>query len=80
MATVERPPSGLAASSKGARALSYPRPLHHYNAGGTIVLAAGILSGIVFTSWGMLPAWAAFMVGAVPTFLVAALVYTFRDE
>lgn len=80
MATVERPPSGLAASSKGGASPAYPRPLHHYNAGGTLVLIAGIISGIVFTSWGLLPAWAAFLTGAVPTFLVAALVYTFCDE
>jgi hypothetical protein len=80
MATVERPPSGLAASSGAAGTHSYPRPLHHYNAGGTIVLAAGIISGIVFTSWGLLPAWAAFLAGATPTFVIAALVYTFRGE
>ena len=80
MATVERPPSGLATSSAASGDRSYPRPLHHYNAGGTIVLAAGIISGIVLTSWGLLPAWAAFLAGAAPAFVIAALVYTFRDE
>jgi hypothetical protein len=60
----------------GRRRLCLPAIYPHY-AGANLVLASGILSGIVLSSAGVLPAWAAFLVGAVPVFMLVATVHAF---
>jgi hypothetical protein len=57
----------------------FPGPVYRYQNGGTAVLTAGIIGGIVTNCWGFLPAWAGFFAGAVPTFLMAALYYYTHD-
>lgn len=80
MATVERPPSGLAASLRGDPAPSYRRPLYGYHGGANSIMAVGILSGIVAVSFELAPAWVGFLIGAVPAFFVIALAYAISDE
>jgi len=53
--------------------------LYRYHAGGNLVLAAGIVAGIVTHGFGLLPAWAGFMIGSIPTLLMSALAHTIHD-
>ena len=57
----------------------FPPATYRYHDGGTAVLTAGIITGILTYCWGLLPAWAGFCAGAIPTFLIAALWYSTRD-
>jgi hypothetical protein len=59
--------------------LRFPPPAYRYHDGGTAVLTAGIVTGILTYCWGLLPAWAGFIAGAIPTFLIAALLYSTHD-
>ena len=51
-----------------------------YRDGGTLVLTAGIVTGIVTYCWGLLPAWEGFFVGAIPMFLMVALFCSAEDD
>lgn len=57
----------------------FPPPAYRYHDGGAMVLTAGIVTGILTYAWGLLPAWAGFFAGAIPTFLIAALWYSIHD-
>ncbi len=57
----------------------FPSPGYRYHDGGTAVLTAGIVTGILTYCWGLLPAWAGFITGAIPTFLIAAIWYSRHD-
>jgi hypothetical protein len=53
---------------------------NRYRDGGTLVLTAGIVTGIVTYCWGLLPAWGGFFVGAIPAFLIVALFCSAQDD
>lgn len=57
----------------------FPGDAYRYHNGGTAVLTAGVIAGMVAYCWGVLPAWGGFLAGAIPTFLLVALLYTTRD-
>jgi hypothetical protein len=62
-----------------ARPFPFPPSAYRYHDGGTAVLTAGIVTGILTYCWGLLPAWAGFLAGAIPTFLTAAAWYSTHD-
>jgi hypothetical protein len=57
-----------------------PERSNRYRDGGTLVLTAGIVTGIVTYCWGLLPAWGGFFVGAIPMFLMVALFCSAQDD
>jgi hypothetical protein len=54
--------------------------MYRYHASANAVLCAGITTGLVFTSLGMLPAWAAFLVGAGPIFILASIAHAIVES
>ena len=52
---------------------------YRYHSGATSVIGVGIVTGIVLASWGILSPFVGFMVGAVPTFVIAAYILAVAD-
>jgi hypothetical protein len=63
-----------ATPASGHVAVHFDR-LDRYHGAGALVMAAGSVGMIVSSCLGLAPLWAAFLVGALPTFLLAVLVH-----
>lgn len=72
MATVNAQPP-ITQSAPVTPSKMAPGVLYRYHAGGNAVLAAGIVAGIATYGWGLLPAWAGFLAGAVPAWILMTL-------
>jgi hypothetical protein len=59
--------------------LGSPGPLYRYRNSGNLVLSAGIITGIVTYCWGLLPAWAGFLAGALSVSIVTAIIQAKND-
>ena len=71
---------GKASSPVSDECATVPPGLYRYHASANDVLCVGVVTGIVFYAMGWLPPWGGFLIGAVPTFVLAAIAHTLRDE